>query len=156
MDVFLAQFDAATMASTLAGGMLVAWGVGWWLGRRRRIRYGDLTVSQWYGAVLSLLSLLLAFTVNTAIGKQNQRQQLAVADSQALHDCYTYAGMLNEPAKSKLQKLLREYRKLRIDLSQLLDMPSFENALRRSDQTEAQMDEVVAQVERGGTPLAAP
>jgi len=52
--------------------MLVAWGVGWWLGRWRRNRYGDVKNSQWYGAVLPLLSLLLAFTVNTSIGKQNQ------------------------------------------------------------------------------------
>jgi Bacterial extracellular solute-binding proteins, family 3 len=107
----------------------------------------------WYGAVLSLPSPLLAFTVNTAIGKQNPRQQLVIAQGKALHDFYTYARMLNEPAKSKLQKLIREYTRLRIDLSQLLNPPSFENALRRSDETETQMNELVAPVVKEDTPL---
>ena len=114
-----------------------------------------MTSSQWYGPVLSLLSLLLAFTVSTSIAKQNQRQQLVVADSNAIRDFYTHAGMLNEPAKSNLRELIREYTKLRIGLSKLLDEPSFEDAKRRSDQIQAQMNDLVAEVVKNGTPLGA-
>jgi hypothetical protein len=155
MEIILAQFDAAKIASIFAVMMVVALRLGWWLGHSRKIRSSDMTNSQWYGAVLSLLSLLLAFTVNTSIAKQNQRQQLVVADSNAIRDFYTHAGVLNEPAKSKLQELIREYTKLRIDLSQRLDEPSFENGMRRSDQIQAQMNDLVAGAVKNGTPLGA-
>lgn len=152
MDIILAHFDAAKIASLLAIMMVVALRLGWWLGHWGKSRSTDTTSSQWYGAVLSLLSLLLAFTVSTSMAKQNQRQQLVVADSNAIRDFYTQAGMLNEPAKSKLQELIRKYTKLRIDLSHLLGNPSFESAMRRSDQIQSQMNDLVAEVVKSGTP----
>jgi hypothetical protein len=61
--------------------------------------------------------------------------------------------MLNEPPKSKLQELIREYTKLRIDLSQLLDEPSFQETTQRSDRIETQMSDLVAEVVKNGAPL---
>ncbi len=139
----------------LAVMMVAALRVGWWFGHRQKTRYGDVTNSRWYGAVLPLLSLLVAFTVNTSLGKQNQRQQLVVADTNAIREFYNYTTMLNEPTKSSFRQLIREYTRLRIDLSDLLDQPSFDDALRRSDQIQAQMNELVGQVVMDGTPLAA-
>ena len=104
MDVIIAQFDAAVLASMLAVVMAAAWGIGWWLGQNRESRYSDASTSQWYTAVLPLLSLLLALTVNTSIGMHNERQRMVVADGNAIYDPYTSAGMLDEPLKSRLQK----------------------------------------------------
>jgi hypothetical protein len=154
MNAMLNRFDAATLALVLVAMMIAALRIGWWLGHMRKTHYGDVSNTPWYSAALSLLSLLLAFTVNTSIGKQNRRQQLVVADSRAIHDFYTQAGMLKQPTKSKLRGLITEYTRLRIELTEKSEKPSFKDALRRSDEIEAQMNELVAQVVEDGTPLA--
>lgn len=151
MDTILAEFNAATLATMLAVLIIVAWGLGLRLGKLQLARYGDSTTSQWYAAVLSLLSLLLAFAVNTSMGMHNERQRMVVADSNGIHDFYISATMLDEPVKSKLQNLIREYVKLRIDLTQLSDQASqFENAIQRSNQLVEEMNPSIGQ--RGGRP----
>jgi hypothetical protein len=156
MNIILAEFNAAELAMILAALMTVAWGFGLWVGKQRLTRYGDSVTSQWYGAVLSLLSLLLAFTVNASMGMHNERQRMVVADSNAIRNFYVSATMLDEPAKSKLQSLIRQYVKQRIDLSRLSGQASeFENGLQQSNQLVEQMNQLVAQVVKSDAPFPA-
>src|SRR5215469_5766273 len=116
MDAAFVRIDAAVVASVLAILMIAALRLGWWLGGRASPH--RTSSSPWYTASLSLLSLLLAFTVNTSISMQSLRQQDVVLDARAIRDLYSDAGLVNEPLKSNLRGLIREYASVRIELRQ--------------------------------------
>lgn len=112
----IAQLNAGVIALTLATFMLLAWGIGKWMGRRL-LRMDSTKPSKFDDASMALFGLLLAFTFGTAMSKHDQRRLSVVADSNAISDFYTCATLLKEPTRTKLQALIREYANLRLDLS---------------------------------------
>src|SRR5450759_963962 len=108
-------YDASVLASAIALAMILAWCGGRWIGRRLGAdhsesseRHPALAASK-LGASLTLLSLLLGFPFSMSLSRHERRLSMVVADSNAIGDFYTCAGLLNEPIRTKLQTIVRQY-----------------------------------------------
>lgn len=155
MDNIFVKLDAWIIASMLVPLMLAAWGAGWWIGWRQRRADYEPPVSKFDDASLAVLGLLLGFTFSMAIVKHDQRRLMVVADSNAIGDFYTCATLLNEPVRTKLQAVIRDYAQLRFDLArQHADPSRLETALPRMRSMQGQMTELVAQALQNGTPIS--
>jgi hypothetical protein len=158
MGAIFADVDAWAVASMVGFAMVVGWLVGRWQGHRLRVKLvpeGKIAVSKFLDATVAVLGLLLAFTFSTALNKHDQRRLMVVADSNAIGDFYTCAGLLKEPVRTKLRTVIRDYTALRVDLSKRVYNPTgFENALQQFQQMHNQMLELVSQALADGTPIA--
>jgi hypothetical protein len=149
-----AQVDARVTALSLAVAMFAAWGVGRQLGRRRPT---DGRTTKFDDASLALLGLLLAFTFSMSLGKDQQRRTMVVADTNAIGDFYTCAGLLDDPVRTKLQNIIREYTQLRMDAARHpLSGAAFEGVLAQFQEMHARMTELVAAAVHDGTSAAGP
>ena len=104
------------MALGFGAGMLAGWAAGWWIGRLWRDSAKPKAFKS-HEASLALLGLLIAFTFSMALGKHEQQKTMVIADSNAIGDFNTCAGMIKGPVRAKLQSLLRQYTQLHIGLS---------------------------------------
>ena len=156
MDRILAEVNTWFLVLILAGAMLVAWGFGWWLGSRLlRAGSSEGSVSKFDDASLALVGLLLAFTFGMSLAKHDHRRDMVVADSNAIGDFYTCASMLKEPLRTKLQTLTREYLEFRIEVVRKgVDQAALVEAIRRSQQMQAQMTDLAVEAVNQGTPIA--
>ncbi|MGB6562048.1 MAG: hypothetical protein WBE69_05545 [Candidatus Binataceae bacterium] len=157
MRSIFAEVDSWAVALALGLAMFAAWQFGRWHGRRLRIESGEVPVSKFEDAILALLGLLLGFTFSMAIVKHDQRRLMVVADSNAIGDFYTCASLLKEPVRAKLQSLIHDYVRLRLELSgRRVDEAELEDALGRMQQMQDQMTALVDQALVAGTPIAVP
>jgi hypothetical protein len=157
MRSIFAEVDSWAVALALGLAMFAAWRFGRWHGRRLRIESGEVPVSKFEDAILALLGLLLGFTFSMAIVKHDQRRVMVVADSNAIGDFYTCASLLKEPVRAKLQSLIHDYARLRLELSgRRVDEAELEDALGRMQQMQDQMTALVDQALVAGTPIAVP
>lgn len=157
MRSIFAEVDSWAVALALGLAMFAAWQFGRWDGRRLRIESGEVPVSKFEDAILALLGLLLGFTFSMAIVKHDQRRLMVVADSNAIGDFYTCASLLKEPVRAKLQSLIHDYVRLRLELSgRRVDEAELEDALGRMQQMQDQMTALVDQALVAGTPIAVP
>jgi hypothetical protein len=155
MQNIFVERDSWIIASMLAPLMFAAWGAGWWVGWRERRADHEPLVSKFDDASLAVLGLLLGFTFSMAMVKHDQRRLMVVADSNAIGDFYTCATLLNEPVRTKLQAVIRNYTQLRFDLAhQPWDPSRLDSALPRMQTMQGQMTELVAQALRNGTPIS--
>jgi hypothetical protein len=145
-------------AVCLAVLMALAWTIGWRSGvaaRRRGVPPPDTKLDD---AALALLGLLLAFTFSMALNKYESRRQAMVTDSNAIGDFYTCATLIPEPGRTRLQDVVREYTRLRVELGR---HPSparddVDRALARFDQMQGRMTVLVGEAIATGTPIAMP
>lgn len=78
------------------------------------------------GATLGLLAFILAFSFSLAANRFLERRELVLEDANAIETCYRRAGYLQEPNRTEIKRLLREYVSVRIpstdpnELKQLL------------------------------------
>lgn len=150
-----ADIPARTLVLVLAVAMLSTWGAGWWLGSRLRVRRGREAGSTLDDASLALVGLLLAFAFGMSLDRHDRRRDMVIADSNSIGDFYSCASMLKEPLRTKLQDVIREYLEMRVALVRKgVDRASLNQAVRRSQQMQAQMTEIVAQAVNQGTPIA--
>ncbi len=155
MEDVLTDYDAWAIALVLGVAMLATWGIGLWLGRGRRTANGKLADSKFDDASVALLSLLLAFTFSMSLGKHDERRRMVVADSNAIGDFYTCASLLKDPVRTRLQSIIRDYARFRLDLARRPpDRQTVENALVRIQQMHGQMTNFVAEAVSSGTPIA--
>jgi len=155
MRSIFAEVDSWAVALALGLAMFAAWQFGRWHGRRLRIESGEVPVSKFEDSSLALLGLLLGFTFSMAIVKHDQRRLMVVADSNAIGDFYTCASLLKEPVRTKLQSLIHDYTRMRLELSgRRVDEAELENALGRMQQMQDQMTTLVDQALVAGTPIA--
>jgi hypothetical protein len=92
-----------------------------------------------------------------ALMKHEGRRQAAVADSNAIGDFSSCAGLLDEPAKGRLRTLIRRYVELRLTMAQpSIDDAAFESKLDRAQAILGEMHMAVDQAVRGGTPVTVP
>ena len=109
-------------------------------------------------ASLAILGLLLAFTFSMALNKYDRRRDALVNDSNAIGDVFTCASLLPEPHRAKLQQVIRDYTRLRLDMGNT-PSPSDEEvrrALARFDAMHARMTDLVRAAIESGTPIAVP
>ncbi len=156
MDIVtFAYLDSRLVSAVLAASMLAAWRIGCWIGQRMRTREGEWAGSKFDDASVAVLGLLLAFTFSTSIGKFDQRRLMLVADSNAIGDFYTCASLLKEPVRTKLQAVIRDYAKVRLNLArQRLDRQAFDDSLIQFQSMHGQMVDLVSQALSDGTPIA--
>jgi len=99
----------------LGVALAVAWMVGAWLAHLRPPAQ-EVPHSKFGDAALTLLSLLLAFTFGTSIAKNDGRRLLVIQDAKAIRAFYDCASLLDEPLRSKLIELTRQYTQLCLEL----------------------------------------
>jgi hypothetical protein len=82
-------------------------------------------------AVLGLLALLIGFTFSMALDRYDARRVLVVQEANALGSSQLVVKLLDEPARSELEALLRSYIELRIAYhSQIMSGTEAQQALR--------------------------
>lgn len=157
MSGFLGRLDPALTALLLAGVMLATWSVGFRLGRRLRTDGSARPEGKFEDAVVAILGLLLAFTFSMALAKYDHRREMLVTDSNSIGDFYTCASLLQEPNRTKLQEVIREYTRLRLDLArERNDSSRLEGALGRFQELQNRMTGLVGEAVNAGTPIAVP
>ena len=135
-------------------GMSVAWAIGFRLGRHAANPGEDPSIKFTEGSI-ALLGLLLAFTFAMALGRHDSRRATVVADSNAIGDFYTCASLLNDPVRSKLQNVIRQYAQLRLEMDRgPLPEQSQLPQLQECYALQSQMTADVAQAVQEGTPIA--
>jgi hypothetical protein len=72
------------------------------------------------GATLGLLGLLLGFTFAMAIERFNVRQQLVIAEANAIETTYLHAAFLPDARRAEVEALLRRYADLRVEFYDVL------------------------------------
>lgn len=114
---------------------------------RRRDSDRDLDVPNdaVIGGTLGLLALLMAFTFGMSASRFDTRRQLLLDEVNAIGAAYLWAGMVPEPERNEVRRLLREYVQIRAEAAtqpQLLPQ-----AISRSEDLH---DEMQSQAERLG------
>jgi hypothetical protein len=90
---------------------------GYRLGQYRRRRSEpemDSPVGAMVGATLGLLAFILAFTFGLAASRFDARRQVVLEEANAIGTTYLRAGLLPEPQRSAIRRLLREYTDVRL------------------------------------------
>lgn len=75
------------------------------------------------GAALGLLAFLMAFTFGLTASRFDARRALVLNEVNAIGTCYLRAGLLPEPHRREVQRLLREYVDARAALSDAAGRP---------------------------------
>jgi hypothetical protein len=125
--------------------VLLSIGFGTFLGSRRRRQpdhEAESSLGTIIGATLGLLAFMLAFTFGIAAGRLQTRMQLLLDEVNAIGTTYLRAGLLLEPHRSEIQKLLREYVDIRANLAKesiLQQTKKLQEALSRSETLHDQM-----------------
>jgi len=158
MGGIFGRVDAWVTTLILAVVMVAAWSVGFRLGHWRRSQGEEVASDKFRDAAMALLGLLLAFTFSMSLGKYDYRRLMIVSDANSIGDFYTCATLLDEPVRTELRKLVREYAVLRLETDRLPETPkpSFEQALDRIERTQSQMTDLAHRAIRDGTPIAMP
>jgi hypothetical protein len=163
MNDIATKYDAGTLASSLALGMMIAWFGGKWLGSRFSADHSEHSdsspefVSSKLGAYLALFSLLLGFTFSMSLSRHERRMSMVVADSNSIGDFYTCASLLKDPVRTKLQAGVREYAELHVTMARSrLDRVAWGNALQRNKVLQAEMTNMVSEALTNGTPIGVP
>jgi hypothetical protein len=157
MSFLFEQIDAWVTIMLLATWMVAAWAVGRQMGHRRAIAAPEPMGNRFIDASLALLGLLLAFTFSMSLARHEHRRAMVVADSNSIGDFYTCASLLKDPARSKLQALIREYAQSKYEAAQRpLSEAALQSFLQRFQQSHARMTELVIQAAAEGTPILIP
>jgi hypothetical protein len=155
MESIIQQLDAWVTALIFAVAMLASWSIGWRQGRRSPPEPGENPGTKFTDASLALLGLLLAFTFSMALGRHDQRRQTVLAESNAIGDFYTCATLLKEPSRSRLQDVVRDYARHKLDMARQPWLET-EAAIQRCQEMHARMTDVAAEAIAAGTPIAVP
>ncbi len=124
------------------GLVLLVTEIGFRLGLRLQRRdpsslKGSVTAAVVAG-LLGLLGFLLAFSIGIAVDHYDTRRQLVITDANAIESSYLEAGFLEEPERTAVRDLLREYVDLRLaalDAAQL----ALEEAVGRSEEIHSEL-----------------
>jgi hypothetical protein len=157
MDSTIEHVDVWIGALAFALGMLVFWAIGWRRGQRLPVESGEDPGTKFTDASMALLGLLLAFTFSMSLGRHDQRRAAVVADSNAIGDFYTCATLLKDPSRSRLQGVIKEYARDRLETARGTQSDAAEEkAQKRCQEMHARMTEIVGAALAEGTPIAVP
>jgi hypothetical protein len=155
MDTLIDGIDAWITALVFAAAMFGSWLLGWQHGHRQPREMGDDPATKFTDATMVLLGLLLAFTFSMALARHEHRRQAVVAESNAIGDFYTCASLLQEPHRSRLQKVIHDYAvELLATPYETLSGAAEEAAQRRFETRVADMTAIVNAAIAEGTPIA--
>lgn len=133
MDDLLYQHSSPLIGLMLLIAMILGQEAGFRYGLRAHERTPEVTREQTstiLGAMLGLLALVLGFCFSLALQRFDDRSQAVVAEANAIGTTWLRAGLLQEPARSESQRLLREYIDVRVQEGAVsLDHPEERKAL---------------------------
>lgn len=109
--------------------------IGHWLGMRAADRGGD-NVSTLENAVFGMLALIIAFTFAMAVSRFEARRDALVSEANAIGTAALRARLLPEPHRAESLKLLREYVKIQLDITERLASRIEQPAIGRSNALE--------------------
>jgi len=89
------------------------------------------------GAALGLLALLLGFNFSLAISRFDDNRTVVVREANAIGSTANFALMLDEPVRTPVLRLLREYGELRVGLGVPYDPVELERDVARSLELQA-------------------
>ena len=120
------RLDPVLICLVLIGVLVAASEIGFWL-KKGRVKDGSGIIEKTdialiIGAVLTLLELLLGFTYAMSEGRFEARRQLVIEEANAIGTTYLRAKALPEPRSSEIQKLLRQYTALRVEIGRMTDV----------------------------------
>jgi uncharacterized membrane protein len=100
------------------------------------------------GAVLALLAFLLAFTFSLTASRFDSRKQLLLDEVNAIGTVFLRAGLIPEPHRTEVRKLLKSYVDIRVELARRPEIVL--QAIKQSEELQDQMwlhAEAVAQLD---------
>lgn len=111
--------------------------------RRQREQEDESSFSTIIGATLGLLAFMLAFTFGIAAERFQTRKQLLLNEVNAIGTTYLRAGLLLEPHRSEVRKLLREYVDIRANIAREAprqrQLEKFKESVSRSEALQNQL-----------------
>jgi hypothetical protein len=119
-DFWLDQIPLWGVFGLTVALVLLTIGIGTFVGQRRRRQpehEAETPLGTITGATLGLLAFMLAFTFGIASERFQARKQLLLDEVNAIGTTYLRAGLLLEPHRSEISKLLREYVDIRANLA---------------------------------------
>ncbi len=105
----------------MAAGVVISVEAGFQFGKyRRRIGAAEKEgpVGPMVGATLALLAFLITFTFGIAASRFEARRQGMLDEANSIGTTYLRAGLLTEPHRTEIQRLLHEYVATRIEGAQ--------------------------------------
>ena len=121
--------------------------LGSWLRTRRETTFADETATfkTLEGAVLALLGLLLGFTFAMGVSRCDKRKALELVEANAIGTTWLRTSLLQEPARSAEQALLRAYVPVRILFLKVgTSRPLIERSLGQTGALQTQMWHIAA------------
>ena len=115
--VDLYNYSLLTIFLVALAAILVALEIGHWLGVRATGKGGD-NISTLEGAVIGLLALMVGFTFAMALSRFEARRDAILAEANAIGTTALRARLLPEPRRKEVLGLLRDYVKIRLDVTQ--------------------------------------
>jgi len=157
VDTLFFRANSWYVAACLALFMSAGWLLAVSHGKRMRARGRTSSESEFDTASLALLGLLLAFTFSLAAAKHDERRRMVVVDANAIGDLYTCASLLNDPVRTQLQDVVRDYVRLRLEAaSRPLDDARLAVYLKQCQQKLDRMTALVQEALAAGTSIAVP
>jgi hypothetical protein len=119
-ESFIALPLSGILVATIAVLLLSA-AAGFWWGRyqgQRSEKVQKAPIAEIVSAMLGLLAFMLGFTFSLAASRFDARRALVVDEANAISTTYLRAGLLSEPYRTEIRKLLRDYVKARLTFMQ--------------------------------------
>jgi len=108
-------------------------------------------------SVLGLLALLIAFSFSLSLQRYDARRQIVINEANALGTTWLRTGLLDEPDRTRLRAVLREYVDIRVEFG-TASTPGQEDAVfRRTEEKQRQLWDAISEAVAPfrTTPLAA-
>lgn len=102
-------------------GSLLAYEIGYRLGFFRAQKNAQKAAGSgdsMLAPILGLLAFILAFTFSLSAHRFDEKRQAVLEEANSLRTVYLRAGYLEEPHKSTIRSLLKDYTQIRIELTQ--------------------------------------
>jgi hypothetical protein len=100
--LFLLTVLIALLAAEGGYGLGLAW-------RKRRPEEKEGAIGAMTGATLGLLAFLVAFVTSMTVSRFDTRRQLVIDEANAIGTTWLRAGYLDEPYRTEIRDLLRDY-----------------------------------------------
>ena len=101
-------------AVILLAALELGYRIGLWRGRRKsesgKKDQGELVLTSMY----ALLGLVLAFTYAFTLSRADMRKQAVIEEANAIGTAFLRAGLVPEPSRTDLRKVLLDYAKTRV------------------------------------------
>jgi uncharacterized membrane protein YidH (DUF202 family) len=123
MTIDLYNYDLLTIFLVSAAVILGSSEIGRRLGARTAGR-GGKDVSTLESAILALLALMIGFTFAMALSRFEGRREAVLHEANAIGTTALRARLLPPPHRAEALKLLREYVRIRLDITQRVVAPS--------------------------------